>query len=318
MHAMRRTAAATLSIALGLTLGSVLASGARLEGQSPAPARPRISGLAHVAFRVSAMEASRAFYGDLLGLVQAGQANGLRARFRVNHRQEILLEPGLPAGDDERLSHVAFETEDVDALAAYLKAQGVAIESEPPAPAARCAARALWVKDPDGHPLEFVEASSAAARGGRAAGGAPPTLGARLRSPISERALHAGLIIRDAAASDRFYKTVLGFAEIWRGGRTDAELSWINMKVPDGTDYLEYMLVNADATVSRQQRGVLHHVALLVPDIQAAHEEARRRAPEAARKSLASPQVGRNNRWQLNLYDPDGSRVELMEPFTMR
>jgi hypothetical protein len=34
--------------------------------------------------------------------------------------------------------------------------------------------------------------------------------------------------------------------------------------------------------------------------------------------SVRSPQVGRNRRWQLNLFDPDGSRAELMEPFPMK
>jgi hypothetical protein len=33
---------------------------------------------------------------------------------------------------------------------------------------------------------------------------------------------------------------------------------------------------------------------------------------------VQAPRVGRNKRWQLNLYDSDGSRTELMEPFTMR
>ena len=32
----------------------------------------------------------------------------------------------------------------------------------------------------------------------------------------------------------------------------------------------------------------------------------------------ATPQIGRNNRWQLNLYDPDGTRIEFMEPWTVR
>jgi hypothetical protein len=32
----------------------------------------------------------------------------------------------------------------------------------------------------------------------------------------------------------------------------------------------------------------------------------------------AAPQIGRNNRWQLNLYDPDGTRIEFMEPWTVR
>lgn len=318
-----RLTAVGLGLALTLGLGPALGSGrgaGRAPAQTPASAtqtRPRITGLAHVAFRVTALPASRAFYGDVLGLPQVGGENALHTRFRVSHRQEILLESGLPAGDDERLSHLAFETESLDRLAAHFKAQGVTIETAPPAPASRCAARALWVKDPDGHPLEFVEAASTAARTGRVRGDTP-RLGARPVPPLSDRALHAGLTIRDAAAADRFYKTVLGFSEIWRGGRTDSETSWINMKVPDGTDYLEYMLVSGDAPLSRQQRGVLHHVALLVPDIQTSLEAAVRRTPAATRPALASPQVGRNNRWQLNLYDPDGSRVELMEPFTMR
>jgi hypothetical protein len=88
------------------------------------------------------------------------------------------------------------------------------------------------------------------------------------------------------------------------------------MKVPDGTDYLEYMLVSGP--VDRERLGTLHHVALLVPDIQAALETVRARPGGTDPIAVRTPQVGRNKRWQLNLYDPDGSRAELMEPFTMR
>lgn len=28
----------------------------------------------------------------------------------------------------------------------------------------------------------------------------------------------------------------------------------------------------------------------------------------------AQARIGRNRRWQLNLFDPDGTRTELMEP----
>jgi hypothetical protein len=63
---------------------------------------------------------------------------------------------------------------------------------------------------------------------------------------------------------------------------------------------------------------VLHHLALQVPDIQAAFEATARRIAEPARAQIGSPQVGVNGRWQLNLFDPDGTRTELMEPFTAR
>ena len=120
----------------------------------------------------------------------------------------------------------------------------------------------------------------------------------------------------DEAAATRFYKDVLGFSEIWRGGRSEGVTDWVNMRVPDGTDYLEYMLVSSPP--DRRQRGVLHHVALLVPDIQAAWEAAGARTPAEKRAALGPPNVGRNGRWQLNLYDGDGTRTELMEPFTVR
>jgi lactoylglutathione lyase len=88
------------------------------------------------------------------------------------------------------------------------------------------------------------------------------------------------------------------------------------MRVPDGTDYLEYM--RRDGPSDRHQLGVDHHICLLVPDIQTAWEAVRARTPAGDRSKLEPPRIGRNHKWQLNLYDPDGTRVELMEPFTAR
>ena len=73
------------------------------------------------------------------------------------------------------------------------------------------------------------------------------------------------------------------------------------MRVPDGTDYVEYML--NDKPPTRQQLGSQHHACLLVPDIQAAWEAVRARTPAAARADLQKPRIGRNNKWQLNLFD---------------
>ena len=176
-------------------------------------------------------------------------------------------------------------------------------------PAGEAGHRGLLVIDPDGHSVEFVPH------------GAPsPAVGAHVTvrdRRVSARLLHIGLTVRDQGAADRFYKDVLGFSEIWRGGRDDAHTDWINMRVPDGTDYLEYMLVGSDP-VDRVRLGSLHHMALLVPNIQDALETVRARPSGWDAKTVRTPQVGRNRRWQLNLFDPDGSRTELMEPYTMR
>lgn len=267
--------------------------------QTAAP-RPRVTGINHVAFRVSDRTASRRFYGETLGLEAHPSSGDERGVYRVGTRQRVLIEPGLPASEDERLSHLAFETPDIAALMTYLTSRGI-----PAQPANQCQEGATRVTDPDGHTIEFVAARW------------PPAPAEPLSArALSNRLLHAGLTIRDEATAHRFYRDTLGFSEIWRGGRKEGVTQWVNMRVPDGTDYLEYMLVTSPP--ERRQRGVLHHLCLVVPDIQAAWEEAVRRTPEAARALLSAPQVGVNGRWQLNLFDPDGTRVELMEPSRVR
>jgi catechol 2,3-dioxygenase-like lactoylglutathione lyase family enzyme len=287
-------------------IGAALLVGLAVAAEpGAAPVRPPVVGVSHIAFRVGDLARARAFYSGLLGYEEtdgtASAARPARVRLRVNDRQFVEIVPGLIAGSDDRLDHVAFETTDVDALRGWLAARGVTAGE----PILDAGDRVLRVADPDGHAVEFVQ--YARPRAGPS--------GASARR-LSDRILHVGLTVADTAAADRFYKDVLGFSEIWRGGRTDAATDWINMKVPDGTDYLEYMLVSGP--VDRERLGTLHHMALLVRDIQAALETARARPGGLDQKAVRTPQVGRNNRWQLNLYDPDGTRTELMEPFTMR
>jgi catechol 2,3-dioxygenase-like lactoylglutathione lyase family enzyme len=272
-----------------------------LTAQVPAN-RPRITGIDHIVVRASDAAAARRFYGDVLGLRGSAAGPATRLQFDVGRRQVLYVDADLPAGEDERLRLLAFATPDLEALAAHLTAKGVAVTRiVTPAPA-------IAVSDPDGHPLAFIQ------RDWPPQDRSPGRAASQVKAPLSTRILHAGLTIRDEAAANRFYKDILGFGEIWRGGRAEGTTDWVNMRVPDGTDYLEYMLVSSPP--DRRQRGVLHHVALLVPDIQAAWEAAGARTPAGER--LGPPNVGRNGRWQLNLYDTDGTRTELMEPFTVR
>jgi len=66
------------------------------------------------------------------------------------------------------------------------------------------------------------------------------------------------------------------------------------------------MLTGAEP-LDRARLGSMHHVALVVPDIQKALETVRSRPGGWDRQTVRNPQVGRNRRWQLNLFDPDGS-----------
>jgi len=265
-----------------------------------APPRPRITGINHVAFRVSDPAAAREFYADMLGLNER-RAHAGRIEYGIGPNQAVVLEPGLRSGEDERLSHIAVATPDIAALTAYLTSRNITILQSPQ----RCEESAIRVTDPDGHTIEFVQVKW------------PPDAGAvpHMRS-LSDRLLHAGAIVRDEERAQTFYRDVLGFIEIWRGGRADGVTRWINMRVPDGTDYLEYML--ASSSPDRRERGVLHHLCLRVPDMQVAWEEVARRSVRLQRPMPSPPQIGINGRYQLNLYDSDGTRVELMEPFTVR
>jgi catechol 2,3-dioxygenase-like lactoylglutathione lyase family enzyme len=289
-------------------LGLILA----LTSLAAAADRPPLVGIAHIAFQVSDLTKAQAFYGGLLGYDDAFRlykedGTTRLVYFKVNDRQYIEIFPGLPPEQDDRLSHIALETTNLEALRLYLAEKGLQVPEK--VNKGQDGNLNFTVKDPDGHRVEFVQYQPGSMQ--------MKARGSYLSTKrVSSRMLHVGVTVADVSAADRFYKDILGFSEIWRGGTTDDVTSWINMKVPDGTDYVEYMLVTGK--VDRKQLGTLHHAALLVPDMQQALETLRERPLGWDPAHVQPPRVGRNKRWQLNLYDPDGSRTELMEPFTMR
>lgn len=271
------------------------------------PQRPAITGIAFIELQVSNLDKASIFYHSLLGYgplpAKTDPLTG-KQQLIINARQSVILRGGLPSGRDERLLAIAFETTDAEAMRLYLEARGIAVPQK--SGTEMPGLLSFTIADPDGHPVKFVQ---------RLANGKE-----QLKMPLPEKAvsgriLHAGLTIASAQAANAFYAGILGFSEIWRGGPNDSTTSWINMRVPEGTDYLEYMLISGP--VNRQQLGNLHHIALMVPDMQQAVDILRIRS-QVNGYPLAAPRIGRNNRWQLNLFDADGTRIELMEPFPMR
>jgi lactoylglutathione lyase len=164
----------------------------------------------------------------------------------------------------------------------------------------------LMVEDPEGHKVEFVQilpASDHKSAEGKFLSG----------RRISDRIPHLGITVRNIEGANKFYRDILGFSEIWRGGVNDSTVSYINMKIPESSDYIEYMIVDDKMTTSRLHSA--HHICLMVPDIQKALEILRLRNERA---DIDWSRLGRNNRWLLNLYDPDKTRIELMEPHTFK
>ena len=286
-----------------------LGSASLLMAQSPP--RPRILGVAHIAIFAKDYEKSRAFYRDFFGFQEPyslTNSNGTPALtfFKVNERQYIELFPETRP-DTDRLNHISFETDNAEAMRVYLKSRGIAVPDR--VPKGRIGNSNFTVKDPDGHDVEIVQYE-------------PDSWTARERGRhlsdqrISTRMMHVGVIVTDFERSMKFYRDILDFKEFWRGTRVGgSELSWVNMKVPDGEDYLELMLYKDAPEPTR--RGSAHHLCLESPDM-ASSVAALEAKPY--RKQYTQPieiRTGVNRRRQVNIFDPDGTRTELMEPFTV-
>jgi lactoylglutathione lyase len=273
-----------------------------------APPRPRVTGLSHVAFRVTDVAKAQAFYQTLLGYKAAPRLDnaGRSLRVAVSDRQYVSLYEGLDPTAD-RLDHLALVTDDAEAMRGYLAARGVDVP--PLLGRDESGNKALLVRDPEGRTVEFVE--HAADTWPRRA----PAAGSGEGGPVSRRIMHAGIVVTDLPAADRFYGDLLGLAETWRGSRTGTELSWTNMKVPDGEDYLEFMLHGR--APAPDARGTAHHICLEVADLAQAQARLAARTRAAAYTRPLEPRVGINRKRQLNLFDADGTRVELMEPVTV-
>jgi catechol 2,3-dioxygenase-like lactoylglutathione lyase family enzyme len=269
-----------------------------------AQARPKITGISHMAVYTSDPAAAEKFYGvELGGTKRPDPENPQGAVYRLSMTQFVEVLP-LPAQHSiSRLDHIAFETTDAAALHDYFAAHhytdidAVKTGSD--------GSKWFFTRDPEGNRVEFVQAAEHPFH----------TSG----SLVSPRIIHVGFLVKDRAAEDRFYHDLLGFRPYWYGAMHPGKLDWVAQQVPDGHDWLEYMTTGAGSDsggaekVDGRQLGVMNHFSLGVPNMETAVtklyvDDAFRFSPRHD-----GPTMGKDGKWQANLYDPDGTRVELME-----
>jgi lactoylglutathione lyase len=288
----------------------LLAAVGAAAAQTAEPPRPRITGLAHIALYAADFEKTRAFYRDFLGYAEPytlTNADGTPsvAFFKVNERQYIELFPEREPNTD-RLHHISIETSDAEALRRYLEARGVKVPER--VNKVRIGNSAFNIQDPDGHTVEIVQYEPS--------GWTAREKGRHLpESRISNRMMHVGILVGSLDAAMKFYGELLGFREIWRGSRSGTELSWVNMQVPDGDDYVEFMLYKKIPAPT--ERGTAHHICLETRDIAASLAALEARPYRRQYTRPLEIRTGTNRKRQLNLFDPDGTRTELMEPQTV-
>lgn len=278
---------------------------------SQAQQRPKILGVAHMALYVSDLNRSREFYKGFLGFEEPfalpfKDRPGDRIAFiKVNEEQYIELFVGEPAKTGA-LNHIAFYTDDAAAMRDYLASKGVAVPAK--VGKGQIGNSNFNIVDPEGNTVEIVQYEPEG-RTRRERG--------RFLGPdrISVAMPHIGVLAGDLEAAQRFYGGILGFKETWRGGGSQKELSWVHMQVPDGDDYLELMLYRKYP--EGEQLGVKNHICLVTPDVEKAVQRLKSRPAGSRYEREIEIKVGVNRRRQANLFDPDGTRVELMEPQTI-
>ncbi len=263
------------------------------SAQSHPAERPRITGIDHVSFYTTAPDGVRKLYAEILGLAPADPIeSGGTIRYMVGQQWVGYSAAPDPKATD-RMDHVAFTTDNIVALRRYLMGKGIS--------ASKIEGRSdhslfLVVNDPEGHHIEFVERGTASVAAGASA--------------VSRHMIHTGFVVYHRDAEDRFYREILGFRPYWHGGMKDGETDWVALQVPDGTDWLEYML-NQPEHMDLRTTGVMNHISLGVADMKQAQAnlESHGWKPHDDEKA----QMGKDGKWQLNVFDPDLTRIELME-----
>jgi catechol 2,3-dioxygenase-like lactoylglutathione lyase family enzyme len=291
---------AALLLAVGLVL-QIASSHSRAQQK---PARPRITGIDHVRIYVTDTHSSSSFYQRLMGVHAAGRGctDASLPCFTVGwrRRQSVQLQK-VPSPDIKNwLAEIAFSTEDVARLREYVISAGVSATA---ISKASCSAH-FEMRDPEGTPVSFIQ---------RSCGVLDEPAGYLSEPQIRVGFLHAGFVVKDIAAENKFYRDLLGFKLYWHGGFKDDGLDWYEIQVPDGSDWIEYML-NIPANADHKELGVQNHFSLGVKDIHAAAEQLRKNGL----LKFDGPEIGRDGKWGLDAYDPDGTRVEFMEPTPAR
>jgi catechol 2,3-dioxygenase-like lactoylglutathione lyase family enzyme len=252
------------------------------------------------------------FYVHDIGLKKGEDPeNSNGVRYYVNEEQFIEVLP-LPAdAGTNRLDHLAYLTANAEGMRKYLGAKGVTV----PDSVNKGSDGSAWfdVQDPEGNKVEFVQ-PPAKLLGTKSTAALYSMTGA---DPIGRRIIHVGMLVHSQEKENPFYRDLLGFKPYWHGGMKTDRTDWVSQQVPDGHDWVEYMLTSGPsgsgipAQVSQQQLGVLNHFSLGVVNMETTvtklyNED---RLGDAA----ARPQLGRDGKWQFNAFDPDLTRVEMME-----
>lgn len=262
-----------------------------------AQTRPPITGISHIAVYTSNAAAADHYYVHDIGLKKGPDPeNPAGVRYYVNPRQFVEVLP-LPANaGNARLDHIGYITSNAEALRKYLADRHYAV----PAHLERASDGSCWfdVRDPEGNTVQFLQPS-------------PHPISMAGADPVGFHIIHAGERVKSKQAENTFYRDLLGFRPYWYGGMKPGKTDWVSQQVPNGHDWLEFMMVPGNGDISQGEFGVLDHLSIGVVNMEKAVTKLD--AGQRLDNRHTPMQIGKDGKWQYNLFDPDGTRLELME-----
>ncbi len=251
--------------------------------------RPAITGIAFVRVYAKDLLASRKFYTERLRLPEVRCGNGC-TQYEVGKSQFVQVVDARERNNGMEV--IGFRTTDVEALRKYLASRQLAVPNS--LTKNFDGSHEFEITDAEGHHVAFYQPAKDDGR----------------RGGISHRMIHVGFVVKDRAAMDKLYKDVLGFRPYWYGGWKEDHPVWVSSQVPDGTDWLEYML-DIPANADHHQLGVQNHFSLGIANIDDAASGLARSGWKSSQQEHT--QMGRDGKRQLNVWDPDDVRIEFME-----
>lgn len=295
--------AAAAAIAFGQ--GGGRQGGGRGAQTPPSLEELPVMGIANVTFKVADLDKARRYYTGILGFAEAfdlkdGSGKVTSAYFKVNDDQYIEVMPTLKPGELNREERVVFESTDLEKLHSLYDSRGLNPSPIHKGPDGNPVFR---VVSPEGNNLDFLQY----ANGSEQANARGKFLSA---DRISTHLWHVGIMTKDPATSGPFYRVKLGFTNLRFGTRGD----YLETPGRDSNTETKPPLTDTPETHAQyesEQWGAVNHIGIEVADMRTARDTLQKRGGFDDLRVRAH--IGNNRHWLMFLFDPAGTRTEIME-----
>jgi len=278
----------------GLADSAVFSGIYEIMQPAPDPSPSPLRGVAHVAYHVTNLAAARHFWEDYLGFAEPFTVASNIAVIKINDHQYVELYEGALDPAQFQLVNFGYEVADAEAMRRQLASQGVSV---PAGVSTNALGNLSFLSiDPDGHTLEWVQYRTNSLTG-RSLGQALPG------SQVFGYIVSIGGFTTNETAADDFYLGQCGFDtnQTHLVHIPNSNSFYENGMVPPGT-------VTAAVAGKKDQIDLLNFRGLTIQQSVAILQQ---RDPAVPIDLSLNGTPGTKQRWVANIYDPDGSRVEL-------